>query len=78
LDYGIDWGAKLTGGDSIVQSDWFAPAGITADNGSVNGSLCIIWLSGGTLGKSYDITNRIVTTAGRQHDLTMRLRIVRR
>jgi hypothetical protein len=72
---GLDWSARLTGGDSLASSSWIAPDGITADRASHTGSLAICWLSGGTAGKSYDILNRVVTVNGRRYDQSVRIRI---
>lgn len=74
VDYGLDWSARLRG-DSILSSTWIVPDGLTADQDSDNGSLTIVWLSGGTVGKTYDIVNRVVTQNGRTFDQTVRLRI---
>lgn len=35
----------------------------------------LVWLSGGTAGKTYQIVNRIVTAEGRQYDHTRALKI---
>ena len=39
--------------------------GLTKDSDSKTDSTATIWLSGGTLGKVYEITNKIVTAASR-------------
>lgn len=65
LDYKIDWTKRL-GADTIIASDWpDPPAGITVDSALFSAKTTTIWLSGGTLGKSYTLTNRITTAAGR-------------
>ena len=37
--------------------------------------MTIIWLSGGTLNKTYDVLNRVITTGGRTFDQTVRLKV---
>lgn len=76
LDYQIKWNKRLAG-DVIESSTWDVPAGITAGPPAADFSdtETTIWLSGGTLDATYDLTNHIVTVAGRQMDQTARLRI---
>ena len=64
LDYGIDWFTNgwLAAGETIVTSTWTVPAGLTSHNGSTNGLIATIWLSGGVVGTRYTVTNRIVTS----------------
>ncbi|MDB5612041.1 MAG: hypothetical protein JWP25_8941 [Bradyrhizobium sp.] len=74
LDYEIDWSARLLT-DTISTSTWLVPDGIVKESDSNTTTTAIIWLSGGTLGNSYDLLNRIVTTGGRTMDQTARLKI---
>lgn len=67
LDYHIDWAAWLNG-DTIATSSWLVPAGITKDSDSNTDETATIWLSGGTASTIYQVTNRIVTAAGRTKD----------
>lgn len=67
LDYQIDWSAWL-GVDTILTSTWIVPDGITKDDASVTTTTATIWLSGGTAGESYRVTNRIVTVGERTND----------
>lgn len=75
LDYGVDWSARLSG-DTLAASDWIVPDGITEDSASFSASSATIWLSGGTAGQSYAITNRVTTAAGRQFDATVTIQVV--
>lgn len=75
LDYVIDWSDWLDG-DTISTSTWATPSGITKDSDSNNTTTTTIWLSGGTLGKTYRITNRIVTAAGRTADETFKVKMI--
>lgn len=65
LDYGIDWSEWLATGETISTSTWTVPTGITEDSSSKSDTSTLIWLSGGTAGNVYELTNKIVTTGGR-------------
>jgi hypothetical protein len=66
-DYPIDWTDWLAdgGNDSIQVSTWSVPAGLTQSNATVVGAKTVVFLSGGTEGTTYHVTNRIVTAGGR-------------
>ena len=65
LDYYIDWGTLFLAGDTIIGSVWIVPSGITQVSTSNTTTRTTIWLSGGTIGESKLLTNRITTAAGR-------------
>lgn len=75
LDYAINWSAWLDG-DSIVASTWTCETGITIDSDDFDASSTLLWLSGGTAGESYLVTNHIVTAAGREDDRSIMIRCV--
>lgn len=76
LDYLIDWGSRrLDEGDTIVSSSWTVPAGLTQTDAAFTDTTTTVWLSGGTLGTTYEITSQIVTAGGRTMEQTARLRI---
>lgn len=79
LDYGFDWTAWL-GSDTIVVSTWVLAAGLTEVSREIlaGSKKTRIWISGGTAGTDYVITNRIVTTQGRTEDRSMTLRCEQR
>jgi len=64
LDYTVDWRNWL-GSDTISTDSWEVDTGITAGTTIDNGALRTIWLSGGTAGTTYKITNIIETVGGR-------------
>lgn len=68
-DYEFDWSAWLDG-DTIATSTWTVASGLTKDSDSHTDTVAKVWLSGGTAGTSYTITNRITTVAGRTDDRT--------
>jgi hypothetical protein len=84
LDYKFDWAAKTNGsgdddwlkdGDTISTFTVTADDGITVDDATLtNANTSVtVWLTGGTVGESYDVTNHIVTAAGREDDRTIRI-----
>lgn len=79
-DYSLDWAALglLPAGDSISASTWTADAGITVESAgqfapTFTTTKTTVWLSGGTDGTSYNVTNRITTTAGRIVERTIKV-----
>lgn len=78
LDYQIDWSSWLATGETISSSAWIVPDGLTEVSDSNTTTTATIWLSGGTDGESYRITNRVTTTAGRTDDRTITLLIRQR
>jgi len=61
--YSVDWSNEL-GVDTINGSTWTLESGITNDGDSYTDSVSTIDLSGGTLGKAYEMTNNITTAGG--------------
>lgn len=68
LDYLNDWTDWLPDGDTIVTSTWTAETGITIDSDTNTTTAAVVWLSGGTAGTKYLVTNHIVTAQGREDD----------
>ena len=77
LDYQVDWSDWL-GGDTISTSSWNVPNGITLDTDTNTTTTATAWLSGGSVNKSYEITNRIVTAGGRTDDRTITINVKQR
>lgn len=66
LDFAVDWTAELARvGDTIASVAWAVPSGITqvAAPSPGSGTVCTIWLAGGTANEDYAIACRITTTA---------------
>ena len=79
LDYDINWSDRLPSGDTIVSSDWTIVAGnVTNFNEAFTTSVTKIWLSGGTLGETCELLNRVETAGGRTMDQTVYLKIKKR
>lgn len=75
LDYLIDWSAFL-GTDTIATSTWIVPTGITKDSDTRTTTTTTIWLSSGTAGHTYELTNRITTAGGRTDDRTVLIAVL--
>ena len=65
LDYAVDW-SKWLAGDQISDSSWSVsdPALEISDQANT-ATQATVWLSGGAVGTSYTVTNKITTQAGR-------------
>jgi len=79
LDYQVNWATWLVS-DTISTSDWIVPTGITEMDDPTHPTAnttttATIWLSGGTIGKQYEVVNRIVTAGGRTKDHTIIIRV---
>ena len=73
LDYTVDWETWLDS-DTISASSWTIPTGLTEDSDTFGDSTATVWLSSGTDGRIYNITNHITTAAGREEDQTLIIR----
>ena len=78
LDYYVDYSGRIPADDAITQSSWAVPAGITAEQSNFSGRKTVIWLSGGTEGASYELTNTVETEDGRILEQTCLIVIVSR
>lgn len=77
LDYSIDWSLWLDG-DTIQTSSWSVPPPLVLSNQSHTDTMATVWVSGGTVGARYVITNHIVTAAGREDERSLIIAIVDR
>ena len=64
VDYTVDWSDWL-GTDVIVSANWHYPTGITAASHSATTTAATVFLTGGSPGAVYQVTNQIWTSAGR-------------
>jgi hypothetical protein len=74
LDYTIDW-AQWLAGDTIQTSSWIVQTGITLSASSNTTTTTTVWLSLGTAGQTYKVTNMITTTAGRTTEQSFNVRV---
>lgn len=81
LDFTIDYFTLgWLGSDTIVTSTWTVPTGITKVLDTKTTTTTTIWLSGGTVGETYQVINHIVTDSipARQRDKTLTFSIKQR
>lgn len=79
LDYVIDWSPWLaTDSDTIATSTWTVASGITkvSDTIFATNTKTRIWLSGGTAGEEYLLTDTITTDMGRTDERTIQIKVV--
>jgi Ni2+-binding GTPase involved in maturation of urease and hydrogenase len=75
LDYEIDWSARI-GSDTISNSVFSVVDGdVVIDSDSKTSTTTTAWLSGGSLGTTCHLANHIVTSAGREMDQTVKIKI---
>lgn len=74
LDYEIDWTTWLDG-DTLTASTWVSDSGLTVASSSYDDSKATVWLTGGTLGTRYKVTNHITTAQGRIDERTLTITI---
>lgn len=79
LDFDVDWAGSAvapgrTYNDPLTSSQWFISKNddgvLIMESDSYSPTSTKLWLSGGTLGRRYSITNRISTAGGRIMDIT--------
>lgn len=78
LDYEFDWTDRLEVGETLETSVFTVVQGtVVIDSSAINGggTLTTVWLSGGGLGERCKVTNHVVTSEGREWDVTALLRI---
>lgn len=80
LDYTMEWDDYLDPlGDTISASEWrIIDPGVTIDTPTNTPKTATIWVSSGTIGQTYKVTNKITTAAGRIDERTLAVRIVER
>jgi len=74
LDYKKDWSDWL-GADTISESIWSVPTGLTKESDSKTPTGATIWISGGVDGEDYLVINGIVTIGGRQEQAYLILQV---
>jgi hypothetical protein len=66
-------------GEKVVTSTWTVPTGITKDSDGIDasGKVTTIWLSGGTVGATYDLINHVITdnATAREDDRTFKVKV---
>lgn len=78
LDYVFNWSSWLQSGETISSSTFTVETGITKDSETNTTTSATVWLSGGTEGNRYTITNRVTTNQGRTDDRSAIVRVQNR
>lgn len=75
-DIEVDWDTLwLPTGDTITASTFTVESGLTKDSENFTDTQAKVWLSGGTAGVTYTITNHITTTEGREEDCVFYVKV---
>jgi hypothetical protein len=87
-NFGFSWVKMLMWGDVVLTSTWAAQPGITLGVANINtvdrmlfgqqhppGTITAVMVAGGTVGSHYDITNTVVTAAGRVLNRKLRVHV---
>jgi hypothetical protein len=78
LDWVWDWNEWLDEGETITNSQFFTTVGLVISQQANTSKTATVWLSGGTAGQVYQVTNRITTSTGRIDDRSITIRVVER
>lgn len=78
LDYKFDWSDWLATGETISSMTVTADTGITIDSSAITDSSTsvTVWLSAGSVDMTYEVTCKIVTSAGRTDERTISIALV--
>ncbi len=74
LDFVFDWSTWLDG-DTISSDSTTVDTGLTKDSDSNDTDSVTVWLSGGTAGSAYKVTNQITTAGGRTAERTIIIQV---
>lgn len=61
LDYTLDWSQYLQDGQTITASSWSADSGVTVENDIKTSNSTTVFVSGGSTGDQYFVSNTITT-----------------
>lgn len=78
LDWAFDWSRWLATSEAISSSEVTVQEGLTKDSQSNDTDTVTVWLSGGTLGVTYEVTCSITTNQGRTDERTIGIRVTDR
>jgi hypothetical protein len=73
-DFAFDWSADLDG-DTLSTSVFLLPDGLTQVSVIMEPTRTAIFVSGGSCGAIYRITNRVTTSGGRSWDKTIYIKV---
>ena len=82
LDYSVDWGAEYLSGDALATSGWtVSPAeegGVAIVSDRFDLLIATAEVAGGIAGRTYRLTNHVVTAEGREDSRSIMLRVEKR
>lgn len=78
LDYTFNWSDWLAEGETISTFVITEDTGITSATESQVDGVVTYWLSGGTVGTTYRVACKIVTSAGRTDERSVYIKVVQR
>jgi hypothetical protein len=70
----IDW-SEFLGAETLTSSQWTAEEGVTISSPTRDDTTTTVWISGGTIGQTFKITNSIVTSGAREKDFSFNVRM---
>lgn len=71
LDYVVDWRPWLSDGETIAEYTVTPDPGITVDSDDEADGVITVWVSGGTLERTYQVVVHVKTSLNREDDRTM-------
>ena len=74
LDYKVEYKDEL-GTDTISSNAWTVPADLTNVLEEIVGTQSVLWLTGGTSGKTHIIVNEMTTSSGRVYKVTFKIKV---
>lgn len=79
LDYRMDWADRLPPDSTLVASSWTSsPAGLELSDMAQDEHQTLVWISGGTAGLRYRVTNRVQFSDGAIDERTILVRVEQR
>lgn len=70
----VNW-KRWLGTEVISSSEWVTPDGLTASSPTHTDTVAYVLLSGGVIGNTYKVVNRITTDGGQSEDQTLEIYI---
>lgn len=78
LPWHFDWSEWLEDGESITASVMTASAGVTLHDAGFSATDTTVWVTGGTVGNIYQVSNRITTSQAKIDERSIRIRVKNR
>jgi len=78
LDYYFDWTDWLDDGETISSRTVTVQSGLTKASDAESGGIVVAWLSGGTVGTTYTVACKVVTSDGRTDERSMHIKVQQR